>query len=109
MRSKYTRRAKNTSFVVGQYLSIRKRYDSSAIVGMLRAWKVRADAGFDREEREAEVREHQIGERDASSDILLCDRPAKVWDAGSEPEITSLVDAIWVRSEARRRSKSVEG
>lgn len=61
MRSKYTRRAKNTSFVVGQYLSIRKRYDSSAIVGMLRAWKVRAEAGFDREEREAEVRERHIG------------------------------------------------
>lgn len=109
MRSKYTRRAKNTSFVVGQYLSIRKRYDSSAIVGMLRAWKVRADAGFDREEREAEVRERQIGEQDASSDTSLCDRLAKVWDAMSEPEITSLVDAIWVRSEARRRSKSVEG
>lgn len=70
---------------------------------------MRAEAGFDREERDAEVRERHIGEQDASSDTFVCDRLANVWDAGSEPEIASLVDAIWVRSEARRRSKSAEG
>jgi hypothetical protein len=37
---------------------------------MFLAWKVRAEAGFEREEREADVRERHIGERDTSSDLF---------------------------------------
>jgi hypothetical protein len=37
MRSKYTNRAKNTSFVVGQYFNIRKKYASRVMVGMFLA------------------------------------------------------------------------
>jgi hypothetical protein len=51
----------NTSFVVGQYLSIRRRYASREIVGILRAWNVRAAAGLARAERDAEVKERQMG------------------------------------------------
>lgn len=43
--------------MVGQYLRMRRRYDSREIVGMLRAWKVRAEVGEVREEWEAEVRD----------------------------------------------------
>ena len=39
MRSKYTNRLRNTSFVVGQYLRIRSKYDSIEMVGTFRAWK----------------------------------------------------------------------
>lgn len=68
MRSKYTRRARKTSFVVGQYLRIRKRYASRVMVGMLRAWKVRAEAGLASAARDAEVRERHRGVREAVSD-----------------------------------------
>jgi hypothetical protein len=57
IRSKYTNRLKNTSFVVGQYLRIRRRYDSRDMVGMLRAWKVKAEVGDVREVWEAVVRD----------------------------------------------------
>lgn len=41
---------------------MRKKYDSSEIVGMLRAWKVSVDAEVLRAWREAEVNVDHIGE-----------------------------------------------
>lgn len=61
IRSKYTRRLKKTSFVVGQYFKIRRRYASREIVGILRAWNVRAEEGLDSEVRDAVVKVCQIG------------------------------------------------
>jgi hypothetical protein len=37
---------------------------------MFLAWNVRAEAGFERDEREADVRERHIGERDVSSEVF---------------------------------------
>lgn len=47
---------------------MRKRYASRVMVGMLRAWKVSAEAGLASAVREAEVRERHTGVREAVSD-----------------------------------------
>jgi hypothetical protein len=61
IRSKYTRSDRKTSFVVGQYFKIRRRYASRDIVGMLRAWKVRQEDGVEKASRDADVNALQIG------------------------------------------------
>jgi hypothetical protein len=62
--SKYTRRERKTSLVVGQYLWMRRRYASRVIVGMLRAWKDKDDEAFPKEDFEAVVRVFHTGDDD---------------------------------------------
>src|SRR5271154_59074 len=97
IRSKYTRRLRNTSFVVGQYLRMRKRYASREMVGMLRAWNVRVEDGVEREVREALVSDFQSGV--LWSDAGLVIEGDSHW-VGELVESLSLVAAICVRREA---------
>ena len=48
--------------MVGQYLWMRRRYASSVIVGMLRAWKDKGDDAFPKEDFEAVVRVFHTGD-----------------------------------------------
>jgi hypothetical protein len=65
---------------------------------MLRAWKVRAEAGLASAVRDAEVRERHTGVRGAASDDAAWER---VWAAESAEERASLVRAICVSNEER--------
>ena len=63
-------------------------------MGMLRAWKVRAEAGLARAVRDAEVRERHIGVREEVSDGAGWGWVGRVWAAESVEERASLVRAI---------------
>ena len=76
-------------------------------MGMLRAWKVRADAGLASAARDAEVRERHTGVRGAVSDDGDCGKAGRVWAAESAEGRASLVRAIWVSREARSLRRSV--
>lgn len=107
MRSKYTRSDKKTSFVVGQYLRMRNRYASRVMVGMLRAWKVRAEAGLASAVRDADLRERHMEEREGESDEGVWEWFGRVCAGASAEERASLVRAICVSNEARSLRRSV--
>lgn len=86
---------------------MRKRYASRVIVGMLRAWKVSAEAGLASAVRDAEVRERHTGVREAVSDDVVWELFGRVWAADSAEERASLVRAICVSNEARSLRSSV--
>lgn len=50
--------------MVGQYLRMRRRYDSIEIVGTFRAWKNKGDVGDATDVRDAEVKELNKGRFD---------------------------------------------
>jgi hypothetical protein len=108
MRSKYTRRLRKTSFVVGQYFKMRRRYASREIVGMLRAWNVRVDDGVLRALRDAVVRVRHTGgcaSRSEKEGRAECGEVA----VGELGDSWSFVAAIWVRRDASSRRSSWEG
>lgn len=74
---------------------------------MLRAWKVRAEAGLASAVRDAEVRERHIGVREAVSDGAALEWDGRVCAAESTEERASLVRAICVSNEARSLRSSV--
>lgn len=108
MRSKYTNSARNTSFVVGQYLRILSKYASRDIVGTLRAWNVSVAAGVVSATLAAVVRR-------GHSTVCGCFKVgawcSAVGEDGGEGrgESESFVAAICVRSDARRRRRSGAG
>lgn len=108
MRSKYTRRERKTSLVVGQYLRIRKRYASNEIVGTFRAWKARVAEGVPRATRDALVSEFHTG----------CVLNGRWLEVGEEEEcgggglavvLLSFEIAIEARAEARSLRRSDDG
>jgi hypothetical protein len=109
MRSKYTRRDKNTSLLAGQYRSIRSRYASSEMVGTLRAWKV-SDILLARAVLDAVVSVCHIGGRAASfvGEPGMLDGCVVKAEGISLPVILSLVVAICVKRDASRRRRSWE-
>lgn len=97
-------------------MSIRRRYASSEMVGMLRAWKVSVAAGVDTALREAVVRVCHIGgaSMGGSGGAYWCWCPCEEPDEDDEDEVAegerwSLVVAIWVRMCARSLRRSVGG
>lgn len=106
MRSKYTNNAKNTSFVVGQYFNILRKYASSVIVGIFLAWNVNVDAGVDIADREAVVKECQMGV--SSFGWIGAVDEVEVMPEG-QLDNWSFVDAICARREARSLRRSVVG
>lgn len=86
---------------------MRKRYASRVIVGMLRAWKVRAEAGFASAVRDADVRERHTGVREAVSDEVGWEWFWRVWGAESGEGRASFECAIWVSKEASSLRSSV--
>lgn len=77
------------------------------MVGMLRAWKVSAEAGLASAVRDAEVRVRHTGGREAVSDGVAWDWLGRVWAAESAEERASFVCAICVSKEARSLRSSV--
>lgn len=75
-------------------------------MGMLRAWKVSAEAGLASAACDAEVSERHIEARVESSGGVGCENVERVC-AGSVDASASLVDAIWVSKEARSLRRSV--
>ena len=79
------------------------------MVGILRAWKVSADAGLASAEREARVSELQIGEWESGLEDEdgkdVCDPRESAGCCGS----ASFVEAIWVKRDAKRRRRSAGG
>lgn len=75
-------------------------------MGMLRAWKVSAEAGLARAACDAEVSECHIEAQVGSSGGVGCEKVERV-RAGSVDANASLVDAIWVSKEARSLRRSV--
>lgn len=76
------------------------------MVGMLRAWKVSAEAGLARAACDADVSERHIDARVESSGGARCGKVGSVC-TGSVDASASLVDAIWVSREARSLRRSV--
>ena len=83
---------------------MRKRYASSEMVGMFRAWKVSGEVGVDSAVRDAEKSVCQIGGRTPEGGV---------WDSGVplaiEDDIPSFAVAIWLNKDASSLSKSAVG
>lgn len=86
-------------------MRIRSKYESSEIVGTLRAWKVSVDDTVASEHRDAVVSVDQSG--GCGSEEAQADK--RVGDRGEDGASESLVEAICVRREAKSRSRSVVG
>lgn len=78
-------------------------------MGIFLAWKVRVDAGVDMAEREAVVKECQMGVSSFGWIGAVDDVEVMPAEAVDEFASWSLVDAICVRREARSFKRSVVG